>query len=650
MKKLTFLLVFLCIVLFNEAKSQYCGAATSNVAITPTATAQLTPSYNTGRRAFNFVATAGCTYQFETCGYSTADTYLRLYSMATGGTLLASSDDNCGAQSRIIWTCTASGTYSIFLTNYLCSNLTVTTRMRYIVNSCGAASFDPCSSISTISNCGVATNFTVSAGNGAYNPPLTSCGFSTPGQEKIFTFTPSATAVYTIAQTSSFGWVDWFFKPVSGGCNGNGWTCIDDLSGATTSVGFSLTAGVQYYIMADPESTIGGNVAFNISCPVLAPINDLVCNALSISCGSSVSGTTIGSTNSGTGEGGACGTSQTMPGVWYTVTGNGDQMTASLCATAWDSKISVFSGNCSTLTCVGGNDDSGPVCATTAASYSWVSNPGTVYYILVHGYSLNNTFSLNLSCVPPPTPGPCNNSTPYGVANFPTTSQPFEIITCSYAGEYSQWSVPEIGVTYIASSTDAGDWLTVRQGTPNGSVIAYGNTPLSFTVPTVNTYYVHVNANNICATETACRNIQMDRISALPVEMIFFRGNAQLLFNFIEWSTASEYNSDYFKIENSADGHNWVEIGYETAAGWSTQQISYDYLHYNVQNAVNYYRLLQFDKDGVYEVYGPIAIDNRKETKRIVKYINTIGQEVPPDTQGVIIVVYEDGSMIKTIK
>ena len=76
-----FLLLFTFFSLLGY--SQYCGTATSNVAITPTATSQLTASYSTGIRAFNFVATAGCIYEFSTCSQSTVDTYLRLYSTGT---------------------------------------------------------------------------------------------------------------------------------------------------------------------------------------------------------------------------------------------------------------------------------------------------------------------------------------------------------------------------------------------------------------------------------------------------------------------------------------------------------------------------------------------------------------------------------------
>lgn len=116
----------------NQVQAQYCLAPTTNIAITPTTTVQTTPSYNSGARAFNFAATAGCGYTFATCNNSTADTYLRLYSTGTGGTVLVTADDNCGSgQSSFTWTCTTSGTYSVLLTNYSCNALTSATAMTY---------------------------------------------------------------------------------------------------------------------------------------------------------------------------------------------------------------------------------------------------------------------------------------------------------------------------------------------------------------------------------------------------------------------------------------------------------------------------------------------------------------------------------------
>ncbi len=230
------------------------------------------------------------------------------------------------------------------------------------------------------------------------------------GNEALYTITPSTSGPYTISYngvTYSSIWV-W-----ANACPASGGTCVGSVSSSASAqtLNVNFTAGVTYYVMFDtwpsPVSPCPGT--FSITAPVPPPANDLVCSATSITCGATLSGTTVNATNSGTGEGGSCGTAQTQPGVWYVVAGNGQTMTASLCATAWDSKMSVYSGtNCSTLTCVGGNDDGGPACTGTSASYSWPSVSGTNYYILVHGYGSTSAFSINLSCVTP-TPPPAND-------------------------------------------------------------------------------------------------------------------------------------------------------------------------------------------------------------------------------------------------
>ena len=188
---------------------------------------------------------------------------------------------------------------------------------------------------------------------------------------------------------------------------------VDSYGDGWNGANYTFTLGGSSIGTGTLASGASGSAQIGIgtSCaPPASPANDLVCSASAITCGATLSGTTVNATNSGTGENGFCGTNQSQPGVWYVVAGNGQTMTASLCATAWDSKISVLSGtNCSTLTCVGGNDDFGPACASSSASYSWPSVNGQNYYILVHGFSSTSAFSLNLSCVAPPAP-PANDN------------------------------------------------------------------------------------------------------------------------------------------------------------------------------------------------------------------------------------------------
>lgn len=136
----------------------------------------------------------------------------------------------------------------------------------------------------------------------------------------------------------------------------------------------------------------------------------------------------------------------------------------------------------------------------------------------------------------------------------------------------------------------------------------------------------------------------------LPVELTLFDGIPYPLFNVIKWTTASENNSDYFDLEQSVDGENWKVISNIKAVGNSTTEQKYSFIDNN-RNPITYYRLQQFDIDGQFKTYGPIIITKTITNKKVVKYINLLGQEIKPDeTTGVVIEIYEDGTMKKTIR
>ena len=117
---------------------------------------------------------------------------------------------------------------------------------------------DPCLSIAASNPCGISNTTIIPAGGGLW----TNGPFSPPGQEKVYTFTPTVTGNYTITQTTNTvgTWIDYFYKPTSGGCNSTGWTFLQDMSGApqTSFNTMALTAGISYYIYLDPENTSGG--------------------------------------------------------------------------------------------------------------------------------------------------------------------------------------------------------------------------------------------------------------------------------------------------------------------------------------------------------------------------------------------------------
>jgi hypothetical protein len=136
----------------------------------------------------------------------------------------------------------------------------------------------------------------------------------------------------------------------------------------------------------------------------------------------------------------------------------------------------------------------------------------------------------------------------------------------------------------------------------------------------------------------------------LPVELSYFEGTAFPDYNHIEWQTYSEHNSSHFLLEKSLNGETWDILSTIPASGNSTEIINYSQLDYSINNNI-YYRLTQFDIDGEFEIFGPIFIQRNIIERKPVKYINSIGQEINPyNSKGLIITIYDDGSIIKTIK
>ena len=400
MKNLCLFLAFI-ILLPKVGKSQMCNTTPTNMGVlTLTSTWQNTAANSGAKRYWTFNATAGCTYGFSSCNsINTNDTYLRLYSGANPLTavLQTSNDDNgpwcTGTKASISWVCPTTGVYSILLTNWSCANISSNSILSYRVIC--SPPYNPCLTIPTI-NCGVLTSLSVASGNGIYNPPSTSCGFSTPGKEYIYSFTPTVTGNYQISQPTSFGYIDYFYKVASGGCSGTGWTCIDDITNANignASVNIALTSGVTYYILLDPESTVGGSVSFSITCPVpvVAPANNDCSGAISISSLPYNSGVVSNNNSTDDVPTSTSGCSSQGSNVWYTVVGNGNNLTATTCnsSTNFDTEVRVYTGSCASLnsmvevTC---NDDYSS-CASSGlqSSVTWCSLSGTTYYISV-GY------------------------------------------------------------------------------------------------------------------------------------------------------------------------------------------------------------------------------------------------------------------------
>ncbi len=99
----------------------------------------------------------------------------------------------------------------------------------------------------------------------------------------------------------------------------------------------------------------------------------------------------------------------------------------------------------------------------------------------------------------------------------------------------------------------------------------------------------------------------------LPVEFIGMELSRTERGVLLNWSTASEFGSDYFEIQRKTGDADWISIGQEKAAGTTLMYTEYEFLDEAIQNeGVIYYRLMQFDQDGEFTVLPTLSIDYKR--------------------------------------
>lgn len=302
-----------------------------------------------------------------------------------------------------------------------------------------------------------------------------------------------------------------------------------------------------------------------VTVPFGGPANDLCADGQSVAVPSVTSGTTIGSTADAAPF---CGTSNTSPGVWYTVIGTGTTLTASTCETvpgggsaSFDTKISVYCQDCAALTCLAGNDDITGCSFHSAAS--WCAQSGGLYRILVHGFSASTgNFALAVTsngascaptanCLPPVPQGACcvNAEPPFEQGTIAVDCFEGSADDCAAAGGNYQgddstcfeitntFSYANNTLTPIPDNTPAGVNSTIT--VPDSFAVADVNVGIGITHTWVSDLIVTITGpgggsqvlwNQVCGSTDNIRATADDEgtetfcapINAGPVNAVFF--------------------------------------------------------------------------------------------------------------------------------
>jgi hypothetical protein len=112
--------------------------------------------------------------------------------------------------------------------------------------------------------------------------------------------------------------------------------------------------------------------------------------------------------------------------------------------------------------------------------------------------------------------------------------------------------------------------------------------------------------------------------SSLPVEWLSFTVKSSEGKNTLNWSTASETESDHFEIERGREKNDFQKIGSMIAAGNSTSIHSYSFTDETAEE-ISYYRIKEVDRNGNYfysEIIAAKFSDDIKNTVLVYRETN----------------------------
>jgi len=330
-----------------------------------------------GEAIYAFTAPATGTYTFDFSEDSGDPDFYVMSSCGSTGTNMVGGCTDGGTATA---TLTGGVTYYVIIDNYS------TTAASDYTFSVTCPTTGPCASATTMV-CGNTYTAILGTTNSDWSS-YTSCGYTEPGDEAVYAFTPTTTGQHTFTTSTAAGDADFFLMST---CSNTG----TNLIGACWSTGnqtVTLTAGVTYYLIADNySSTSTATFTVGVTCPNGG--TGPCATATTMVCGNTYTAT-LGTTNSDWSSYTSCG--YTEPGdeavfafsptttgqyTFTTLTGSGDAdfFLMNTCSNTGTNVI----GACWSI---------GDQTVTLTA--------GVTYYLIVDNYSSTSTatFTVGVDC------------------------------------------------------------------------------------------------------------------------------------------------------------------------------------------------------------------------------------------------------------
>jgi hypothetical protein len=138
----------------------------------------------------------------------------------------------------------------------------------------------------------------------------------------------------------------------------------------------------------------------------------------------------------------------------------------------------------------------------------------------------------------------------------------------------------------------------------------------------------------------------------LPIELTYFNAEANGTEIDFSWQTASETDNDFFTVEGSGDGLNWITMERIEGAGTTQEVQDYSYESSN-SDQLEYFRLKQTDFNGNYSYSDVVAVQLIR--KELIVYPNpSNGRELninlSSQNSGALHILNSDGRFVYSME
>jgi len=227
---------------------------------------------------------------------------------------------------------------------------------------------------------------------------------------------------------------------------------------------------------------------------------------------------------------------------------------------------------------------------------------------------------------------PSEVNTLEAIANY--NPNPFDDIILLSDLKLSKYSGPnnvDNDALNDCSQTGGNSGITIYAQNNGGTTSSYSNVNTAifsdYTIPNFSEFWLHGSVDD----------------SPLPITLTDFSVQChENRVNSVSWTTNSELNTDYFDLERSIDGIVWSKIATLDAAGNSTIVQNYSFIDEHIyESSLYYYRLLQFDQNGIKQEFGPVGSECFKSVESMEIY--------PNPTDDLVNVILSDSYDLKEI-